>query len=353
MTYGIRLSDTSGNTFTMTPDAMTIVSAGSVSMPANLNGDNTYGADIDLPASNIPVANIGVLVSPRVSAGSGSVVYTRYIDGSTLYYTTFYASSVATFYTRNDATGIMTSFSAGNRTANTKSTWDPILATYPIAFWDKLGATTFTKIRLFATSAFLIRDSSNDTNFSLAGTPSGNYNIGGPESYINDDNENTFAGADAYVEWNEQHDTQRDFLSVLQVAFASAKTVTKVEVREGMYAEIIDAGSASGNFHVYLYYASAWHDLITASWSNYTPVTWQTYAVYGRWSSVTAIKVENYAFAQKGSGYSAARAQGVCCELRAYGPTNSDDDENKIVYTIGSAGISTVDYLIAVKRYNY
>ena len=345
MVYGIRLRDTSGNTFTMTPDAMTIVSAGSVSMPASLNVDNTYGVDIDLPASNIPVANIGVLVSPRVSAGSNAVIYTRYID-TTLYFTTFYASSASTFYTRNDATGVMTLWSAGNRTANSKSTWNPTLSIYPIAFWDKMGAATFTKIRLFAATAHLLRETHNDTNFSLAGTASGNYNVGGPASVINDNNETTWAGGSAY----RAGSGETTFDGSLQVTFSSSQ-INNVEICHG-YSADVTSGVADGTWNVQIYYSGAWHTLLSGSWTNYIYVSSITHYSIGRWNNVTAIIVNYHCRAQSDPGKEAL-SEYICRELRAYGSAYTDDNENKIVYTIGSNGVSTVDYLIGIKKYNY
>ena len=339
MVYGIRLRDISGNTFTMTPDAMTIVSAGSVSMPASLNVDNTYGTDINLPASDIPVANIGVLVSPRVSAGSNAVVYTRYIDSGTLYFSTFYASSAYTFYTRNDATGVMTSWSAGNRTANSKSTWNPTLSVYPIAFWDKMGAATFTKIRLFAATAHLLREMHNDINASLAGSVT----AGGEN--IKDNNESTYCGTRVNAPPYEEN----SFGYSYEISFG-AKTLTKVEILHNMYGAVWD-GSADGNVTVKLYYNSSWNTVIYKGWAqniNQTELLW----VNGRWNNVTIISVAVVGWA-RGGDESSSYCGHYTYELRAWASVYSDDDENKIVYTIGSNGVSTVDYLIGIKKYNY
>lgn len=348
MAYGIRLRDTSGNTFTMTPDAMTIVSAGSVSMPAGLNVDNTYGVDIDLPTSNIPVANIGVLVSPRVSTGSSSVIYTRYIDGSTLYYTTFYAFSASTFYTRNDTTGIMTAWSAGNRTANSKSTWNPILSIYPIAFWDKMGATTFTKIRLFAATAHLLRETHNDVNFSLVGSASGNPNFGTPD-LIKDDNVGTYAGFSAYRSWGDTAYSESTYDGSMTITFSTEKVITSVVIVKGHVAWGYEA---NGSAQVNLYYAGSWHMIWSMSWGISGGQVEATYTITGRWK-VTGIQVVGHCYCKKGSGYSDAASEFAVRELRAWGCSYTDDEENKVVYSIGSTGISTVDYLVGIKKYNF
>ena len=159
MAYGLRLGDGS-NTKILTPDDLTIISAGSVSMPASLNGDNTYGTDIDLPGTGaIPVANLGVLVVSR-RPNFNSICY-RVPDAGE-YGDFHFADDVATYYTRNDSTGVMTSWSAGNMSPNLPSepNFDQIISVFPIAFWDKMGATTFTAIRLFAASCYLLRDGS-------------------------------------------------------------------------------------------------------------------------------------------------------------------------------------------------
>jgi len=193
----------------------------------------------------------------------------------------------------------------------------------------------------------------DDINKSLAGTASGNYNIdtGQGVNAINDNNEDTWAGASVYVGQLEQAGTQRDFTGTLQVSFSSSQ-INKVEICHG-YSADLTGGSAYGSWNVQIYYSSAWYTLLSGSWAYYTYVSTITHSSIGRWNGVTAIRVNYYCFAQKGSGYTEALTEYICRELRAYGSAYTDDDENKIVYTIGSNGISTVDYLIGIKKYNY
>jgi hypothetical protein len=60
---GFRVSEGSKHGL-LVPSIGQIISAGSVSMPSSLNGDGTYGVDIDLPAS-YPTSDIGVIVQAR------------------------------------------------------------------------------------------------------------------------------------------------------------------------------------------------------------------------------------------------------------------------------------------------
>ena len=162
MAYGLRLGDGS-NTKTLTPDDMTIISAGSVSMPAALNGDNTYGTDIDLPGvASIPVANLAVLVVPR--RPSFKSIFAHYVSNNIYWGDFHYADGTATYYTRNESTGVMTSWSAGSASGDSFNDYDGIISVFPIAFWDKMGATTFTAIRLFAATCYLVRDGSDGGN---------------------------------------------------------------------------------------------------------------------------------------------------------------------------------------------
>lgn len=61
--YGIKVIDPSGDSLVLTPSIGNIISAGTITMPAGLNVDNTYGSDIDLPGTDaIAKENIEVFV---------------------------------------------------------------------------------------------------------------------------------------------------------------------------------------------------------------------------------------------------------------------------------------------------
>jgi len=155
--YGVRLTSGS-NLLTLTPECATIISAGEKTMSNTLEGDNTYGEDVTISASAVPEADIAVIIVP--SRPVFAVVNARFVYGGTLYASSQYADDEATYYTRDDSTGVMTSWSAGNMTAADRNTWDPILSVYPAVFWDKLGASTFTSVRLFAATCYFVYDTS-------------------------------------------------------------------------------------------------------------------------------------------------------------------------------------------------
>jgi len=158
--YGIRLTSGS-NVLSLTPECATIISAGEKSMSDSLEGDNTYGEDVTISTSLIPEADIAVFIVPSIP--TFSVINSRFTSGSTLYASSQYADDEATYYTRDTSTSVMTSWSAGNMTAGSRDTWDPILSIYPAVFWDKLGASTFTAVRLFAATCYFVYDTSAST----------------------------------------------------------------------------------------------------------------------------------------------------------------------------------------------
>ena len=156
MAYGLKVRDTSGNTLVLTPDISNIVSAGTIATPSALNGDNTYGNDIDLPGtSSFAQADLGALASSFICNFNVSIRAVSHAnwDG---YLMCSYMNTTHTYYTRNESTGVMTSWTPADHSANDK--WDCILSLYPIAFWDKKGSTTFTAIRLFAASSYMVYD---------------------------------------------------------------------------------------------------------------------------------------------------------------------------------------------------
>jgi hypothetical protein len=148
---------------TLTPNVATVISSGRVTLSDSLNGDGTYGTDIDLPGvSAIPAANIGVLVFPvnynfvitSLPFSFGGGAYIQDIG---------YMKAAQTYYTFNKATGAMTSWTAGNLTDGNSATFDHVAAILPVAFWSLMGGTTFTAIRLFAATCYLVYDSSAGT----------------------------------------------------------------------------------------------------------------------------------------------------------------------------------------------
>jgi hypothetical protein len=154
MPYGVEVFNESGESSILTPNVKNIISSGTVTLQSVLRSDGTFGVNIALPGTT-PYSedSIGVLVTPR----NYSLSYqTAWIDWGLspkqwslckwLYYNT-------AFFTRNDATGVMTSFAE-------EQYKDTYYNFHPVAFWDKLGQTTFNVVRLFAGVVFYIYDNS-------------------------------------------------------------------------------------------------------------------------------------------------------------------------------------------------
>ena len=120
--YGLRVSDTS-NVALLTPKIGRLVTGGVLTMPNSLNGDGTYGTDIDLPGTEgIPVGDLSVLTYP-------SDIHVRAIIESwswagNLFPFSWYAQEGVSYYTKNDTTGVMTAWAAGARVTDSATTWD-------------------------------------------------------------------------------------------------------------------------------------------------------------------------------------------------------------------------------------
>ncbi len=361
--YAIRLTDLSGNKTIIKPEHTTVIAAGTTAMPSSLNGDNTYGVDISLPDSDIPEADLGVIVIPH--SPTKNVIYTRYLDGSSnVMYTTHYADSGSTYYTRNDSTGVMSSWSAGNRTANDKDTWNPILGCYPIAFWDKMGQSTFSNIRLFGATAYLVRDTVDNTNFSSSASLSSSgtvnyawYDDDGSETLENIRDEKPFiwdvsgSGAGARVAGYYMPYTEADSSCILYEEFSTPKILEEIVVN--YLADMnpkTHGGNASASCVVSIYIDSTWYDIITISLSGYQGYTDTIYA-YGYWRNVSKIRASISVHTQSGRVAETVWSTLTVGELYGYGPNDTDADENKTIYSISSSNV--VDYLVTMRKYNY
>jgi len=346
--YGIRLTD-GANTSILVPDHMTIISAGRLTLPVGLNGDNTYGTDIALPMANVPKANIGVLAIPQVV--NYSTNFTGWISGSDLLYDTHYANSGTSYYTRNNATGVMTPFTAGAKTVSNKSTWNPVFSTYPIAFWDQMGAGTFNNVRLFGASAYCVRSPINDTNLALAGDPSATSGGYGQPAWINDNDPNT-GYYDA--QWcYDKGEVGWGYDAI--VDFGAPKIVTKVQVYEGFLLLNWYVYQNSITITISVYYSGAWHDINVYTIYAPQPETWRTVETTGFWNNVEKIKL-HCAGTIRGAEPLYTQPAGAAThqvnELRAFGGDYSDAAENKLIYSISASGVEDIDYLVCMKEYD-
>jgi hypothetical protein len=357
--YGIRLTNLNGKKTIIRPEHTTVIASGTVAMPSGLNGDGTYGVDIDLPYSNISVDDLGVIVVPH--SPNKNVIYTRYLDDSSnVIYTTHYVDSGYNYYNRNDSNGVMTSWSPGNRTANVKSTWNPILGCYPIAFWDKMGATTFSKVRLFGATAYLVRDTIDDTNLALLGIASNVDGLafwGGSISSVIDNAIITYPpvagigwGQFSYIngwsgnEWKS---------CVITVDLDSPRTITQIDINYLVNTRFLTSGDeADASCMVAICVNGAWYDMLSISQSGSVGASATTNSVYGWWRNVSKIRASITCHTQlNGHHNSATIAEFYVGELRAWGSNDTDADENKLIYSIGSSQL--VDYLVTMRKYNY
>lgn len=152
MSYGIKLKDASGNTCVLTPEVGTIISAGRVTMPSALVDTDKYYTTIAL-TTTMNFTDVVVLCLPvkfNINVTSQEVnpgVLNLWQD-------TFLLDHTKTYYTKNEATGVLTAYAAGNMTGESPTTWDGTVAAYPIAYWEQLGATSGTEIKIFAATCF-------------------------------------------------------------------------------------------------------------------------------------------------------------------------------------------------------
>ena len=346
MEHGLRIRD-GDDVLLLTPDISSIVSAGRASMPVGLNDDDTYGIDIDLPGDEPwPEESIGVLAhSFRVNIDL--LLYN--LNNGGLFCQSWFMNDDFTFYTRNESTGVMTVWTPDK---SSPINYDACLAAYPIAFWDKLGKTSFTSIRIFAATAYFLKDTSDigaDINYSLTGIATGSgYNRGVPANVKDNDTE-TYCGYYIYVsgEWNTG-----SYSFSITVTLAQTQTITKVEVYHTLRAwrshSEYPYQYAHGYWYIDLYYGDDWHQVANGSFINNVNVT-QTDSEEGNWVGVSAIRIRGTGSIDVGPGDFCYLWHYVR-ELRAWGPPVGELSD-KLVYSIGTQGIEKVDYAVALRYY--
>ena len=156
--YGLRVTDTSGKTVKITPLIGSIVSSGIYNSPTELNGDGTYGFDIDLPGTDdIPAANLSVISSVRTWGLTASLYF---VTSGNPYFCiiNWYANSAATYYTINSSTYVMSVWTAGSMTLGNINTWDALLSVEPTARWLPEGDGLYKSIRIFPAVANYVWD---------------------------------------------------------------------------------------------------------------------------------------------------------------------------------------------------
>ena len=152
--YGLKIKDASGNACVITPELGTVIASGRVTMPTGLVDTNKYYTSIDLPGiGNIPYADLIVFANavdwtPRV--------FPTYLPGAFIgaYYWSYVLDDNYTYYSKNESTGVLSVYTAGDRTFGDPDKWHLAISAYPLVYWEKLGATQGTDIKIFAATCY-------------------------------------------------------------------------------------------------------------------------------------------------------------------------------------------------------
>jgi len=370
MGYGIRVKDASENVLTITPDIINISSGGRVSAPAELNGDNTYGTDIDLPGTeNYPEADIGVLAYSFITNFEFHVVSAE--GGAGEYIMSFCLDNNYNYYTRNEANGVMSSFTPGDRSNNNK--YDSIVSLYPIAFWDKMSAEQFTAVRLFAASSYMIYDYSDYAdsfiNIVREAETSHDYTGGGTGALGIDDNYNT-----AHLVEQSSGDYTINAVITSEHTFDGAYDIKQIDYKFYAYAYGYTDGwtEVDVDWKIEWYNGSSWV-LVTSGGPSSDPtlLSYVDHAQRGGGGSSQVegasghillpvdivscekIKATVHAYSYSsgsGGGSTSLSIKVYIYEIAAY---TADEEINpyKTVYTIGSQGVENIDYLVSLRHY--
>jgi len=146
--YGLKIFDTIGNSSLIVPNIAQIISSGTITLPNALNGDGTYGVDIDLPGDyDIDNTDLGMIVQIRDFDYRLSVHEFTYPTNNSL--KVFYGDDSYTYYDKDVNTGVMTSWTPGDMTASDITKWNHLIQISLLAGWDKFGSTS-KAMRIFA-----------------------------------------------------------------------------------------------------------------------------------------------------------------------------------------------------------
>jgi len=154
-TYGLKVLDAGGTGCVITPDMGTVISMGRVTMPSALVDTDKYYASIDLPGTSaVAVADLTVLAIPVIWHHTDFPVYVMSVGWGQYDVAGNFLDSAETYYTKVESTGVMTSYTAGDLTSADATEWDTVINGFPIVYWEQLGATTVTDIKIFAATCY-------------------------------------------------------------------------------------------------------------------------------------------------------------------------------------------------------
>jgi len=157
MAYGLKVKDTSANELLITPDIISLFNGGREAMPASGTSGQTYGETIDITPdgeSAYAEADIGVLADSFI-INIDLTLYNVNVDGS--YMQSWFFNNSSSFFTRNESTGVITTWTPDKSSA---TNYDGLLSCFPLCFWDKRGASTFSNVEIFAGTCYLGYDQS-------------------------------------------------------------------------------------------------------------------------------------------------------------------------------------------------
>lgn len=162
MSYGLKVKNVVGNELVVTPNIISLYDGGRTAMPASGSNGNTYEKAIDITPDgedSYAEADIGVLADSFIM-NIDLTLYNLEVDGD-FWIQSWFANNASDFFTRNESTGVLTTWTPNKSSA---TAYDGLLSVYPIAFWDKRGASTFDNVNIFAGTTYLVYDQSTTTN---------------------------------------------------------------------------------------------------------------------------------------------------------------------------------------------
>lgn len=171
--YGMRVTSADGSkSAVLTPDIGTIVARGTVTMPATLNADMTYGVDVDL-GGTFTYADLDIFLNP-VNTASGLFIGNLMVDhGITWQSFTYGSTTIYRFNATLDTAGTYKErdtnhptsgrFRFKTHTVDTNSNNHAIMTTGIAARTDNGNATSGSTIRLIGAKFLTVYDKTSNT----------------------------------------------------------------------------------------------------------------------------------------------------------------------------------------------
>ena len=152
--YGLKIKDSGGSGCVITAESGTIISAGRVTMPSALVDTNKYYTTINLP-DTIDFSDLTVLAQPVVWFARA---IEDHLYSGVRYLYRFCLDDAYQHYSKNTGTGVMSTLTVGDRAfgalPDEADQWWGIVGAFPVAYWEKLGATSGNTIKIFAATCY-------------------------------------------------------------------------------------------------------------------------------------------------------------------------------------------------------